>query len=163
MPPAETGAEFPPCPCRSVSRADRSLRHRRSRSRTIIVAIEQALDRAVEAALGQTRHHEHVVAQRRERFIKCSQYMSVCDHRYRLYLSSLLLLFSILFLLPVLNHHESASNVILRLFLGRISENLSRLDRTRPACRGRGRQCDPKCVRFAAYCGSQLQSCTWRF
>jgi hypothetical protein len=37
--------------------------------------LEQTFHRAVEAALGQARHHQHVVAQRSERLIERSKDM----------------------------------------------------------------------------------------
>ena len=39
----------------------------------IVVSLEQAFDRAIEAALGQASHHENVVAQRSERFVERSE------------------------------------------------------------------------------------------
>src|SRR4029077_12715508 len=93
----------------------------------IIIAIEQAFHCSLKATLSQPSHHEHVVAQRRQRFIKCSKNMPVCDHR----LSTFTFLRS-----RSCSHSHSyscthsvnsstkpASNVVLRLFFGWICEN----------------------------------------
>src|SRR5216684_415410 len=39
----------------------------------IIVALQQTFDRAIKTALGQTGHHQDIVAQRRERFVECPE------------------------------------------------------------------------------------------
>ena len=46
----------------------------------LVVPLHQAGDGAIEAALGQARHHEDVVAQGRERFVEGSEDVPGCDH-----------------------------------------------------------------------------------
>src|SRR4030095_16117495 len=99
-------------------------------SANVIVAIDQTLHCPFQTALSQPRHHEHVVAQRRQRFIKCSKYMPVCGHR----LSTFPFLrsrscshsYSYSCTHSVNSSTNPASNVVLRLFFGWICENLGR-------------------------------------
>src|SRR4029077_7209301 len=101
----------------------------------IVIAIKQAFHCSLKAALSQPSHHEHVVAQRRQRFIKCSKNMPVCDHR----LSTFTFLrsrscshsYSYSCTPPANSSPNPASNVVLSLFFGWICENLgcrSKLD-----------------------------------
>ena len=46
----------------------------------LVIALQQSVDGAIEAALRQARHHEDVVAQGRERFVEGSENVSGCDH-----------------------------------------------------------------------------------
>ena len=46
----------------------------------IVVALQQAVDGAIEAAFGQARHHQDVVAQGSERFVESAEDMFRRDH-----------------------------------------------------------------------------------
>jgi hypothetical protein len=46
----------------------------------IIVPIKQATNGTFKGALGQSGHHEDIIAQGSERFVERSQNMSLCDH-----------------------------------------------------------------------------------
>jgi hypothetical protein len=47
----------------------------------VVFALEQAFDGAIKRPLGQACHHQHIVAQRGERFIECSKNMFLHIHR----------------------------------------------------------------------------------
>src|SRR5205823_1181408 len=85
--------------------------------RAIVVAIEQALHGPFQAALSQPSHHEHIVAQRAQRFVKCSQNMFCRDHCC--FFASFLFSFCCSY-----SSSKSARDVILCLFFGGICENL---------------------------------------
>ena len=46
----------------------------------IVIALQQALECSIQAALSQAGHHQQVVAQRRQCFIECSKNMLRYDH-----------------------------------------------------------------------------------
>jgi hypothetical protein len=46
----------------------------------IIIAFKQTFDRSLEAAFRQTSHHQNVISQRSERFVKGSENMSWGNH-----------------------------------------------------------------------------------
>ena len=110
----------------------------------IVVALHQAVDGAVEAAFGQARHHEDVVAQGSKRFVESAENMFGCDH-------------------CVFFSTEAAGDVFLCLSLSWVGKNFRRARRTRSAVRDKRKRCDRSSGRPAACCASRSRSCIRSF